>query len=157
MGGDRDVSGFNLTREMTSSVFVMTSSVFLTTDLCVAGCDVKQIMESHTHRMGATERCIVRGLWYICHTLTTDHCIVQVRCGDVRRSSASPRPPCDGTPSSTVCPSPRRTPGPPRPYPLDRTPSGHRPDRRQARILQIGLRLAIAQADATSVMPISFR
>ena len=36
-------------------------------------------------------------------------------------------------------------------------PSGHRPDRRQARhahILQIGLRLAIAQADAR---PASFR
>ena len=39
-------------------------------------------------------------------------------------------------------------------------PSGHRPGRRQARhahILQIGLRLAIAQADARPVMSISFR
>ena len=43
---------------------------------------------------------------------------------------------------------------------LLRPPSGHRPGRRQARhacILQIGLRLAIAQADARPVMPISFR
>ena len=41
-----------------------------------------------------------------------------------------------------------------------RPPSGHRPGRRQARhvrILQIGLRLAIAQADTRPVMPISFR
>ena len=38
--------------------------------------------------------------------------------------------------------------------------SGHRPDRRQARhvhILQIGLRLAIAQTDARPAMSISFR
>ena len=38
-------------------------------------------------------------------------------------------------------------------------PSGHRPGRRQAihvHILQIGLRLAIAQADARLAMPISF-
>ena len=43
---------------------------------------------------------------------------------------------------------------------LLRPPSGHRPDRRQARhvhILQIDLRLAIAQTDARPVMPISFR
>ena len=43
---------------------------------------------------------------------------------------------------------------------LLRPPSGHRPGRRQARhvhILQIGLRLAIVQADARSAMPISFR
>ena len=43
---------------------------------------------------------------------------------------------------------------------LLRPPSGHRPGRHQARhahILQIGLRLAIAQADARPVMPISFR
>ena len=60
------------------------------------------------------------------------------------RSSASPRPPCDGTPSSSVWPSPRQTPGPSCPYPPDRTPSSHRPDRchaRHARILQIGLHL----------------
>ena len=41
---------------------------------------------------------------------------------------------------------------------LLRSPSGHRPDRRQARhahILQIGLRLAIAQADGRPAMPIS--
>ena len=40
---------------------------------------------------------------------------------------------------------------------LPRPPSGHRPGRRQARharILQIGLRLAIAQADDRPVMPI---
>ena len=39
-------------------------------------------------------------------------------------------------------------------------PSGHRPGGRQdrhARILQIELRLAIAQADATIAMPVSFR
>ena len=29
------------------------------------------------------------------------------RCGDIRRSSASPRPPCVGTPSASVWPSPR--------------------------------------------------
>ena len=43
---------------------------------------------------------------------------------------------------------------------LLRPPSGHRPGRRQARhvyILQTGLRLAIAQADARPVMPIPFR
>ena len=44
----------------------------------------------------------------------------QVRYGGIRRSSASPRPPCDGTPSSSVWPSPRQTPGPPCPYPSDR-------------------------------------
>ena len=40
-----------------------------------------------------------------------------------------------------------------------RAPSGHRQGRRQARqarILQIGLRLVIAQADARLVMPLSF-
>ena len=31
----------------------------------------------------------------------------------IRRSSASPRPPCDGTRSASVRPSPRQTPGPP--------------------------------------------
>ena len=43
---------------------------------------------------------------------------------------------------------------------LLRPPTGHRPGRRQARharILQIGLRLAIAQTDARPVIPISFR
>ena len=43
---------------------------------------------------------------------------------------------------------------------LLRPPSGHRPGRRQARharILQIGLRLTIAQADARPVMSISSR
>ena len=43
---------------------------------------------------------------------------------------------------------------------LLRPPSGHSPGRRQARharILQIGLRLAIVQADARPVMSISFR
>ena len=54
----------------------------------------------------------------------------------------------------------RQTPGPSCPYPSHRPPSGHRPGRHQARhahILQIGLRLAIAQADARPAMPISFR
>ena len=36
-------------------------------------------------------------------------------------SSASPRPPCDGTPTASVWPSPRQTTGPPCPYPLGRT------------------------------------
>ena len=78
----------------------------------------------------------------------------------IRRSSALPRPPCDGTTSASVWPSPRQTPGPSCPYPSDRPPSGHLPDRRQAlhaNILQIGLRLAIAQADAKPVMTVSFR
>ena len=38
--------------------------------------------------------------------------LVQVRYGGIRRSSASPRPPCDGTPSASVWPSPRQTSGP---------------------------------------------
>ena len=46
---------------------------------------------------------------------------VQVRYGVIRRSSASPRPPCDGTPSASVWPSPRQTPGPPCPYPSYKT------------------------------------
>ena len=46
----------------------------------------------------------------------------QVRYGGIRRSSASPRLPCDGTPSASVWPSPRQTPGPPCPNPSDRTP-----------------------------------
>ena len=41
---------------------------------------------------------------------------------EVRWGSASPRPPRDGTPSASVWPSPRQTPGPPGPYPSDRTP-----------------------------------
>ena len=43
---------------------------------------------------------------------------------------------------------------------LIRPPSGHRPGKRQARharILQIGLRLAIAQANALPGMPVSFK
>ena len=36
----------------------------------------------------------------------------RVRYGGIRPSIASPRPPCDGTPSSSVWPSPRQTPGP---------------------------------------------
>ena len=36
----------------------------------------------------------------------------QVRYVSIHRSSASPRPPCDGTPSASVWPSPRQTPGP---------------------------------------------
>ena len=57
----------------------------------------------------------------------------RVRYGGIRRSSASPRPHCDGTPSSSVWPSPRQTPGPPCPHPSDRRLFGHRPGRRQAR------------------------
>ena len=66
----------------------------------------------------------------------------QVRYGGIRRSSASPRPPCDGTPSASVWPSSRQTPCPSCPYPSDRPPSGHRPGRRQVRhahILQVDL------------------
>ena len=52
-------------------------------------------------------------------------CIVpgihQFRYEGIRRSSASPRPPCDGTSSASVWPSPRQTPGPPCPHPSDRT------------------------------------
>ena len=47
---------------------------------------------------------------------------VRVRYGGIRQSSASPRPFCDGAPSSSVWPSPRQTPGPSCPYSLDRTP-----------------------------------
>ena len=47
---------------------------------------------------------------------------IDVRYGGIRRSSASPRPPCNGTPSASVWPSPRQTPGPPCPHPTDRTP-----------------------------------
>ena len=68
----------------------------------------------------------------------------QVRCGGICRSSASPRPPCQGTPSSSVWQSSRQTPGPPCPYPSDRPSSGIHSDRRQARharIVQIGLHL----------------
>ena len=77
----------------------------------------------------------------------------QVTYWGIRRSSASPRPPCDGSPSASIWPSPRQTPGPPWPYPSDRTPSGHRPGRRQARhgqILPIGLHLTQKRVDATT-------
>ena len=47
----------------------------------------------------------------------------QVRSGGIYRSSASPRPTCDCTPSASVWPSPRQTPGPPCPHPPDRTPA----------------------------------
>ena len=46
----------------------------------------------------------------------------QVRYGGIRRSSASPRPPCDGVPSASVWPSPRQTPAPSCPHPSYRTP-----------------------------------
>ena len=65
----------------------------------------------------------------------------QVRYEGIRRSSASLRPPCDGTSSASVWPSPRQKPGPPCPHPSDMPRSAHRPDRRQARharIPQIG-------------------
>ena len=45
----------------------------------------------------------------------------QVRYGGNRRSSASPRLPCDGTSLSSVWPSPRQTPRPPCLHPSDRT------------------------------------
>ena len=53
-------------------------------------------------------------------TLPPDHGGLpgHIRCGGIRRSSASPRPPCDDTPSASVW----QTPGPPCPYPSDRTP-----------------------------------
>ena len=54
----------------------------------------------------------------------------------IRRCSASPRPHCDGTPSASVWPSPRQTPGPSCQYPSDWTPSGHRPGRRQVGCLR---------------------
>ena len=60
---------------------------------------------------------------------------------------------CHTTSFHVVWPSPRQTPGPSCPYPSDRPPSGHRSSRgqaRHARIPQIGLRLAIPQADANS-------
>ena len=77
------------------------------------------------------------------------------RYGGIRRSSASSRTTCDGTSSTSVWPSPRQTPGPPCPCPSGRPPSDHRPARRHARhahILQIGLHLTIAQADARPVI-----
>ena len=46
----------------------------------------------------------------------------QLRYWGIRRSSASPRPHCDGTPAASVWPSPRQSPGPPCPHPSDRTP-----------------------------------
>ena len=84
----------------------------------------------------------------------------QEQVGQIRRSSASPRPPNVDIPTASVWPSSWQRPGPSCPYPSDRPPSGHRLGRRQARhvhILQTGLRLAIAQADARPAMPISFR
>ena len=60
----------------------------------------------------------------------------QVRYGGIRRSSASPRPPCDGTPSASVCPSPRQTPAPPCPYSSDRTP--HDPTMKRVDALRHG-------------------
>ena len=68
---------------------------------------------------------------------TTYILLRQVRYGGVRRSSASPRPPCDGTPSSSVWPSPRQTPDPSCPYPSDRPPSGHRPGRQWSRLFEL--------------------
>ena len=50
----------------------------------------------------------------------------QVRYGGIRRSSASPCPPYDGTPSASVWVSPRQTPGPSCPllyYRLNPNPS----------------------------------
>ena len=50
------------------------------------------------------------------------HFEYQVRYGDKRRSSASPRPFCDGSLSASIWPSPRQTLGPPCPNPSDRAP-----------------------------------
>ena len=44
----------------------------------------------------------------------------QVRCGGI--GSASPHPPCDGTPPACVWPSPSQTSGPSCPYPSNRSP-----------------------------------
>ena len=65
------------------------------------------------------------------HTSHTDY-IYQVRChtddvfhsrrGDIRLSSASPRPPCDGTLSASIWPLPRQTPGLAHPCLSERTP-----------------------------------
>ena len=51
----------------------------------------------------------------ICVHYTYPLCPSQVRSGDIRRSSAPPRPPCDGTIA-------QQTPCSPCPYPSDRTP-----------------------------------
>ena len=57
------------------------------------------------------------------HRLSLLKCIVgHVRCGYMHRSSASPRPHCDGTPSASVWPSHRQTPCPSCTHPSDRTP-----------------------------------
>ena len=50
------------------------------------------------------------------------HEMIRPGLGDIRRSSASPRPSCDGTSLASVWPSPRQTTGPSCPYPSDRTP-----------------------------------
>ena len=50
------------------------------------------------------------------------HAMVRVRYGGIRRSSASPLPPCDSTTSASVWPSPRQTPGPSCPCPSDEPP-----------------------------------
>ena len=47
--------------------------------------------------------------------------ISKVRYRDIRRSSGSPRPPCDGIPPASVWPSSRQTTGLPCSYPADRT------------------------------------
>ena len=98
--------------------------------------------------------------WFACYVRKVYSRSGQVRYGGIRRSCESLRPSCDGTPSSSVWPSPRQTSGPSCSFSLERPPSGHLPDRRQARhahFLQKGLRLAIAQADARPAMPVSIR
>ena len=74
--------------------------------------------------------CVVISLWVVrrkivvfLKEITHAFLIVlgQVRYEGIRRSSASPRPHCDGTSSSSVWPSPRQTPGLSCPYPTDRT------------------------------------
>ena len=75
----------------------------------------------------------------------------QVRYEGIRRSSASPRPPCDGTHSASVGPSPRQTPGPSCPYPSDRTP----PDATMKRVDARGARHGPAPRISTRKNPMS--
>ena len=49
---------------------------------------------------------------YLQSSRSSRHSQGEIRYGGIRQSSSSPRPPCDGTPSASVCPSPRQTPGP---------------------------------------------
>ena len=86
--------------------------------------DICLIVGGDSKPRGATgEKCGMHSFHFKCITQTSGQIWGQ------RRNSASPRPPCDGTPSSPVRPSPRQTPGPSRPYPSGRirssTVEGH--------------------------------